>query len=92
VRALGWRAGQRLDIAAAGRSIVITASATSRHKVTVRGEVSVPASTRALTGIGRDESVLLTADATRGMLVVHPMAVVAGVLADPHALAGNDAG
>jgi hypothetical protein len=92
VRALGWRAGQRLDITAARRSIVITASAASRHKLTARGEVSVPAPTRALTGIGRDESVLLAADATRGVLVVHPMAVVAALLANPHVLGGNDAG
>jgi bifunctional DNA-binding transcriptional regulator/antitoxin component of YhaV-PrlF toxin-antitoxin module len=84
VRALGWRAGQRLDVVAVGGRMVVTASATGRHTVTGRGEVSVPAATRALSGIGPDESVLLTADTTRGLLVVHPAASMARLLADLH--------
>ena len=84
VRALCWRVGQRLDVVAVGCSVLVTASATGPYAVTARGEVSVPASARALTGIGSDEPVLLTADPDCGRLVVHPVAAVAALLADLH--------
>jgi hypothetical protein len=84
VRALGWPAGQRLDVVAGGHSIHVTTSATGPHAVTARGEVSLPAPARALTGISADEPVLLTADPDGGRLVVHPMAAVAALLADIH--------
>src|SRR6185369_2508664 len=80
VRALGWRPGQRLDVTAVGPCITVSASTTGRHNVTARGELSLPAPARALTGIGLDQRVLVTADPARGLLVVRPVAVVARLL------------
>jgi bifunctional DNA-binding transcriptional regulator/antitoxin component of YhaV-PrlF toxin-antitoxin module len=91
VRALGWRAGQRVDVAVVGPRIVVTASITGRTTVTGRGEVSVPAPSRVLSGIGPDERVLLTADPTRGVMVLHPAAWVARLLAaQPTDMPGGD--
>ena len=92
VRALGWRSGQRLDLVAVERSIVVTASTTGPCTVTARGEVSLPAAARAFTGIGCGAPVLLTADTKRGRLVVHPAAVVARLLAAVQARGGEDVG
>ena len=64
-----------------GPCITVSASSTGRHTVTARGELSLPAPARALTGIGPDQRVLVTADPARGLLVVHPEAVVARLLA-----------
>ena len=82
VRALRWRAGQRLDVAASGGVIVVAASATGRHTLTARGEVSLPSQARAMTGIGGAEAVLLAADPDCGLLVVYPVAAVVGLLND----------
>ena len=82
VRALGWRAGQRLDITVAGASIVVTASPAGRYALTARGELALPASARALSGIRSGEPVLLTADPTHGQLMMYPATAVAALLAD----------
>jgi bifunctional DNA-binding transcriptional regulator/antitoxin component of YhaV-PrlF toxin-antitoxin module len=84
MRALGWRAGQRLDIATADHTIVVTASTNGRHTVTARGEVSLPTSARTMAGLDRDKPVLLTAHAGYGQLIVHPLTVVIRMLTDLH--------
>lgn len=85
IRALGWPAGQRLNVAVVDGRILVTPSTTGRHAVTARGEVSVPAQARALSGIGLDERVLMTADLTGGLLMVHPAMSVARLLSGLHA-------
>jgi hypothetical protein len=92
VRAVGWRSGQRLDLVAVERSIVVTASTTGPCMVITRGEVSLPAAARAWTGIGSGAPVLLTADTTRGRLAVHSAAVVARLLVAVQARGGDDVG
>ena len=84
MRVLGWRAGQRLDVDVIGFCIVVTASTTGRHVLTARNEVCLPAASRALASIDRDEPVLLTADPRLGRLIVRPTAAVARMLAELH--------
>jgi bifunctional DNA-binding transcriptional regulator/antitoxin component of YhaV-PrlF toxin-antitoxin module len=84
MRALGWRAGQRIDIAVADHAIVVNASTTGRHMVTAQGEVSLPAPARAMAGLDRDKPVLLIADAGYGQLIVHPLTMVVRMLINLH--------
>jgi len=81
VAALGWRPGRQLAVDVVEHRIIVTASDTGQHTLTARGELSLPAAARALTGIGPDQRVLVTADPAGGLLVVHPEAVVARLLA-----------
>jgi hypothetical protein len=73
-----------VDIDVRDAAIVVTASAIGRHTVGRRGDIALPAAARHLCGIGTDQPVVLLADSAAGLLVVHPVATVARLLADLH--------
>jgi hypothetical protein len=91
--ALDWLPGHRLDIDVCDAAIVVTASAAGRHAVDRRGDLALPAAARNMCGIGSDQPVVLAAYPAAGVLVVHPAATLARLLADLHhrlALGGCD--
>ena len=82
LRALGWMPGRRIDLAVVEEALVIGSSPTGQHTVGARGEIAVPGSARALLGLESDHRVVLVAAPERGVLVVHPHAQVAQLLAE----------
>jgi hypothetical protein len=84
LRALAWTASHRVDIDVCDAAIVVTASATGRHAVDRRGDLALPAAARHLCGIDTDQPVVLVAYPAAGLLVVHPVATVARLLAGLH--------
>jgi hypothetical protein len=84
LRGLGWRTGHRVDIDVIDTAITITSAPTGRHAVGGRGDLALPAAPRHLCGIDTDQAVVLAAYPSAGVLVVHPAATVARLLADLH--------
>ncbi|MEU7905657.1 hypothetical protein [Actinoplanes sp. NPDC049118] len=82
LRALGWAPGRRIDLAVVDEALVIGSSPTGRHTVGARGDIAVPGSARALLGLDTDHGVVLVAAPKCGVLVVHPHAQVAQLLAE----------
>ena len=89
LRALGWRTGHRVEIGVVDGVVVLGSSATGLHVVGSRGEVCVPVAVRRMCGIAPGSPVLLAASLSRGVLMVHPTAVVAKLLADWYARLGE---
>jgi hypothetical protein len=81
LRALGWGPGHRVDIAVVDGVVLIRSVATGLHLVGGRGELSLPAAARRMCGIEPGPPVLLAASPSEGVLVVHPITVVARLLA-----------
>src|SRR5262249_36647075 len=81
VVALGWGPGHRIDRAVVDGVRVIGHAATGLHTVGRRGELSLPTAARRMCGIEPGPPVLLAASPSGGVLVVHPIAVVARLLA-----------
>jgi hypothetical protein len=94
LRALGWGPGHRVDVAVVDGVLLIGRAATGLHTVGSRGELSLPTAARRMCGITPGPPVLLAASLTEGVLVVHPMPVVARLLADWYTrlTAGRDDG
>jgi hypothetical protein len=94
LRALGWGPGHRVDVAVVDGVLVIGRAATGSDLVGSRGELSLPAAARRMCGIEPGPPVLLAASLSKGVLVVHPIAVVARLLADwyTRVSAGADGG
>jgi hypothetical protein len=82
LRGLGWRAGLRLDVDVLNGTVVIRSAATGRHAVGGRGDLFLPAAARQLCGI--DTDVVLAAYPSVDLIVVHPAATVARLVADLH--------
>jgi hypothetical protein len=68
-----------------GDAVVIAGSITGRQAVGGRGELAVPAAARSLTGLAGDARVVLVAAVEQNVLVVHPQAIIVGLLADHYA-------
>jgi hypothetical protein len=85
LQALGWGPGHRVDLAVVGDAVVIAGSITGRQAVGGRGELAVPAAARSLTGLAGDARVVLVAAVEQNVLVVHPQAIIVGLLADHYA-------
>jgi len=79
--ALGWGAGERLTVGMAPGAAVLRRVADGAFRIDGRGQVFVPAAVRALLGIGSGERMVLVALLDADVLVMHPVAVVAGWLA-----------
>jgi hypothetical protein len=80
--ALGWRAGDPLDMRVTGGLIVVTASDDGYVGVTGQGDVRLPAAVRYACGIERGDRVLLAAEPTAGILVVHPPTALAAMFGE----------
>jgi bifunctional DNA-binding transcriptional regulator/antitoxin component of YhaV-PrlF toxin-antitoxin module len=84
-RALGWEPGHALEIDTSGGMIAITSAAGGRHRVDDRGALALPAAARRMCGITIGPPVVLVAALRQQLLVVHPAATVARILAAHHA-------
>jgi hypothetical protein len=89
MRALGWLSRRRVDMSVSDHAVTFTAAESGRLAVGQRGELAVAASARVSAGLDRDAQVVLVAVPSRAMLVVHPPALVASLLAG-HYAAGSE--
>lgn len=83
--ALGWSAGQRLDIRERGGLLVVHAEAHGVFCMTAQGYLRLPAAARRWCGLVTGDRVLLAADPARGRLVVHPPTALDAMVATWHA-------
>ncbi len=51
LRVLGWRPGQRIDVAVVSEAIVVTAAVAGPYRIDGRNQVSLPAAARRMCGI-----------------------------------------
>lgn len=80
LRALGWLPGTGLDLDICDGTIVARVGHEERHKFGPHGEIGLPASIRALTGIAAGAPVFVAAFVHRGILVIHPVHAVTHAL------------
>jgi bifunctional DNA-binding transcriptional regulator/antitoxin component of YhaV-PrlF toxin-antitoxin module len=81
LRALGWEPGQHLEIDTMHGLIIIAATPDGRHTVDPRGGLALPASLRRLCWIEPGPPLILAAAIPAQVLVVHPAAAMATLLA-----------
>lgn len=81
LRELGWEPGTRLDMDTLHGMILIAAIPAGHHIVDHRGAIKLPASFRRLCGIDYGPPLVLAAAIPEQVMVVHPAAVVARLLA-----------
>lgn len=92
ITALGWTPGTRLDIRVSGGLVLIIAERDAVFRMTRPGQVRLPATVRHWCGLIPGCRVLLVADPTTGLLVVHPPAALDTMIAQFHAtVLGGDA-
>ena len=82
LRALGWGAGHRVDIAVSEGVLVVRSNPAGLHLVGDRGELGLPAAARRMCGITQGPPVLLVAALPLDVLIVHPAHLIAHLLAD----------
>lgn len=80
-RALGWEPGHELELDTVHDMIAIASVPGGRHRVDDRGALALPAAARRMCGITIGRPVILAAAVPQQVLVVHPVATVAGLLA-----------
>lgn len=85
LRALGWQPGQRLAMDALHGLIVVAAVPDGPYAVDGRSAIGLPAPLRRLCGIAPDPPVVLAAVAAEEVLLVHPPAMLTGLLARHYA-------
>ncbi len=91
ISALGWAPGTRLNIRENGGLMLITADGHGVFRLTGQGHLRLPATVRHWCGLVAGDRVLLAADPTAGLLVVHPPAAVDAMIAELHArVLGSD--
>ncbi|GLZ28063.1 hypothetical protein Lesp02_02530 [Lentzea sp. NBRC 105346] len=81
LRALGWEPGRRLELDTIHGLIVITPDPAGRHSVDHRGAITLPAAARRMCGVELGPPLTLAAAVRQQVLVVHPAATVAALLA-----------
>jgi|SRR2546430_1461073 len=81
LRVLGWRPGQRVDVAVVGEVIVVAAAVAGLYRVDGRNQVGLPVAARRMCGIDSGPPVFVVAWPVPGLLVVHAAAMVARLLA-----------
>jgi bifunctional DNA-binding transcriptional regulator/antitoxin component of YhaV-PrlF toxin-antitoxin module len=88
---LGWEPGQRLDMDTMHGMILIAATPAGHHSIDHRGAIKLPAAFRRLCGIQHGPPLVLAAARPDQVMVVHPAAVVAHLLATHYTnLINND--
>jgi hypothetical protein len=80
--ALAWTPGHRIDLQVGADAVVIHSSASGRQAVGSRSELTLPISARRLAGLDAQPHVLLVAVPTRDLLIAHPPALIAHLLAE----------
>ncbi len=87
----GRAPGTRLNIRENGGLMLITADGHGVFRLTGQGHLRLPATVRHWCGLVAGDRVLLAADPTAGLLVVHPPAAVDAMIAELHArVLGSD--
>jgi hypothetical protein len=79
--ALAWAPGHRVGLRVGVDAVVIASCAAGRQAVGRRGELTVPVAARMLAGLDVVAGVVLVAVPARDLLIVHPPALVARLLA-----------
>lgn len=79
---LGWHPGRQLDMDTMHAMILIAATPAGRHVIDSRGAIGLPAALRRLCGIECGPPLVLTAAVPEQMMVIHPAATVAHLLAE----------
>ncbi|GLL02156.1 hypothetical protein [Dactylosporangium matsuzakiense] len=82
--ALGWRPGHRLRIDVNHSTVLIRAEADGRHSIGARGDLALPVAVRQMCAINTGDMVVLAAEPAHDLLILHPAATVARLLADLH--------
>lgn len=91
LRALGWRPAERLTMGLVAGSVVVRPDPAGVFALTAKSSVTLPARVRLRCGVHPGEQVLLAVPPGRHVLLVHPMPVLDGLLAEHHAaLLGGD--
>jgi hypothetical protein len=79
--ALGWEPGHELEPDTANDMIAIASVPGGRHRVNDRGALALPAAARRMCGITIGRPVILLAAVPQQILLVHPAAALARLLA-----------
>jgi hypothetical protein len=79
--ALAWERGHRVDLRVGADAVVIGSCVAGRQVVGPRGELTLPVSARMLAGLDVYTRVVLVAVPTQDLLIVHPPALIARLLA-----------
>lgn len=88
---LGWNPGDRVAIRAYAQMAVLSRDVQGPFVIDSRGQVFLPASTRALFRVDTGDRVVLVTARESGVLMVHPVAVVAELLMDYYSSRAGDA-
>ncbi len=92
IRALGWAPGTRLDIREGSGLVLVRADRQGVFSMTRQGHLRLPAAVRHWCGLVPGDRVLLVADPSDGLLVVHPPAALDAMVSQFHAsVLGGDA-
>ncbi|MET7398092.1 AbrB/MazE/SpoVT family DNA-binding domain-containing protein [Dactylosporangium sp. NPDC005572] len=86
VRAMGWMPGTRLNIREQSGLVLVIADAQGVFAITRQGYVQLPATVRHWCRLSIGERVLLSADPTKNLLVVHPPEALDAMVTHLHAL------
>jgi len=84
VRALGWQAGDKLEVVTALGGIVILASPDGLFSVPHKPRIVIPAAARRLHGISPGDHVLLAAAPEFGIVIIHTRQAMNEMLARYH--------
>lgn len=79
--ALGWRPGERTAATVTAEMAILRRTHTGPFRIDSRHKVFIPAGTRALFSIDTGDRVVLVAAPEHDVLIVHPMAVIANLIA-----------
>jgi hypothetical protein len=91
MHALGWQPGTRLDIRETRGLLLIHADPHGMFSVTTQGHLRLPAPIRHHCCLIPGDRVLLAANPSRDLLVIHPPAALDDMLAQRHAgILGGD--
>ncbi|MFJ8207507.1 hypothetical protein [Micromonospora chalcea] len=85
IRALGWGPSSRLHIREGSGVIVVRLDRQGVFTVTGQGHLHLPAAVRHWCGLSAGDRVLLAANPTDGLLVVHPPAALDAMVVAVHA-------
>jgi hypothetical protein len=88
--ALRWLSGQPLAMTVTDEAVIFTAAADGTAVVGSRTEIAVPAPARVTAGLDRTRQVALVAVPAQRMLLVHPPALLAALLAAHYASGTRD--
>jgi bifunctional DNA-binding transcriptional regulator/antitoxin component of YhaV-PrlF toxin-antitoxin module len=81
LHALGWGPGHRLELDSVDGLIVVASALAGRHIIDGRGGLPLPAAARRMCGIEPGPPLILAATVAEQVLIIHPAATVARLLA-----------